>query len=545
MNEIPGGDLAQKALNDLNKKAAGATMKALRRALCTASEPLFRVGLGERYFTTEAGEGAAMLWALATVASYYVANHYGTIAGWMAGFIHLHWLADFLNQPVLAGLSGVAFIVFYFALCRRNAVTIQNLRNQGTVYHSMSRGLPRWSNDNVAGLIAILAILFLFNIFVLVVLGIAAYMAAKLADEQEQVIYSRFLDANDEKLENEYMKAALLGKADPGLTYLARPLSEKKYTPELRNNIADAFTGPATIIAQPPQSRKAMAADYPTPKTGGPSDSRPVTKAPKSDAATGSSASHIAAEEAGAPMPAEKPTVPQAPKMNPRIFTGLIIILAVGLTAGSIAHFWPAMPKEQADYFPAHTVASPTTQAKTVPNPSPPATPLAQSPPAPNKANVPPVATPVFVSKPATMPVVETKTAAAIAVTSTPPTAAATASQNNNQTDQSLKDRLAAAIDSLNSFSNYCMTTLAADRDRIDKLPASVQDRMSAAFQARTKATEWTINRERQDLEQLAASPENAASLEHTISRMTTARGWATNALMAFDQEISKATSQR
>jgi hypothetical protein len=138
-----------------------------------------------------------------------------------------------------------------------------------TVFRSGSHGEIRWNEQTAFRFAAILAGLALLNIFVLVALVFAIVMAEKIASEQQAVIYSRYLDAIDQKLEDQYMKEALLGRAKAGQSYFAQPLSEKDYTPEVREQVAEAWTGGnVAVVAQPRRSgTPAPAANPPTPPT--------------------------------------------------------------------------------------------------------------------------------------------------------------------------------------------------------------------------------------------------------------------------------------
>ena len=269
--EIKLGDAGLKAINTLNKKAALAAMNMFKRALSTASAPLFQRGLGERYFTSESRDGATMIWLLATIASGYVAaSGSGTIAGWLFAQIHLSALARFFDLWYFPALSGFVFIFYYISLCKDNADYLRQFREKGIPYHSMSRGEARWNKETIKPLLAIVAGLFLFNIFVFIVLVFAHGMAMKIANEQQEVIRSRYLDAIDQKLEDQYMKEALLGRAKAGHTYLARPLSEKEYTPEVREQVAEAWVGGnVAVVAKPRRSAQPATPNVARPPTSG------------------------------------------------------------------------------------------------------------------------------------------------------------------------------------------------------------------------------------------------------------------------------------
>jgi len=453
--EIPGGDQLQKRVDDLNKKAAGHAMTWLKRSICTAADPLFKTGMGDRYFTPTAADGAATIWVLATLASCVVATDWGTPAAWLFRHLHLFNLAHHLSQPYLPGFAGLVFLYYYLSLCKKNADILKSFRAADVPYHSMSRGVIRLTKENSPGLIAILAMLLFFDLGVIIAIGVALFMGKKLADEQEQLIYSRYLDTMDEKLENQYLKAGLLGQAKPEQTYLARPLSKKKFTPEQRNNIAEAFTGrTATAVAQP--KPRTGAGNNPTPKTDSPSSRSTPTPAPDAGAASVSNSGHAAVVAAEEPEPASPamPVKPAVSKTNPKLF-GFVMILAVAIAAGSIVRFWPAKPKGIPNDVVTRIVNNPSVPAKAIPNPSPPPAPVVQSQP------------------PQTPPV----TASAVGSKSTVPTADANAaaqadlqSQKPKETGQAIEQittALTNRIAQLAQFTADCQTRLDANDAKI------------------------------------------------------------------------------
>jgi hypothetical protein len=388
--EIKLGDAAQKSINQMNKKAALAVMSSFKRALSTASEPFFRKGLGERYFTSESHDGGMQVWFVGTIASGVIAwMGMGTIAGRLAELIGLPTTAKSLNEWGVPAITGILFITYYSQLCQENAKYLQQFRKQGTPYHSMSRGTVRWNEKNVYLFVAIIAGLLLFNIGVFVLFWIAVGLAKKIANEQEAVIYSRYLDAIDERLENKFMKEALLGRTEPGQTYLARPLSEKKYIPEVREQIADAWTrGSMVIVAKPRRSgQPAVAKNNPSP-------SSPVTKgregesSPVPDAGSTSKAKKDEPEPAAAalsPAPVVKaaaPAKPTAPRVNPKIYLGIMVLLFVTIAAGAIVYLWPAKHTEQPALAARPVVNTPPPQERALPLKPQPVAAVTQSPPA-------------------------------------------------------------------------------------------------------------------------------------------------------------------
>jgi hypothetical protein len=119
----------------------------------------------------------------------------------------------------------------------------------------MSRGTLRWGNDTWIVFVVIAAVLLLFNFFTFVLFVASYAMSAKISAEQQAAIYSRYLDSLDQKIEQEFLENAILGKCPTEITYLTKPLPADM-NPELRNNIAAAAVGkPVKIVAQPPKSK--------------------------------------------------------------------------------------------------------------------------------------------------------------------------------------------------------------------------------------------------------------------------------------------------
>ncbi len=250
--EIPGGEAVQKAINDFNKKAAGALWGKFKRIMATASEPFFRRDLGERYFTAEVAFGATLIWLTATILSCKTGP---LLVPFFEG-MHFNGLAGIFDHQIFPAVGGTIFIIAYLRGCIQNFNRIGQFRNEGKLYHTMSRGQSRWEGDRYFLLIAVLIALFIFVPVLCIMVIISHSISAKLAAEQQAAIYSSYLDALDKKIEEEFMEDALLGECAPEITYLSKELP-RDLNPELRNNIAAAAVGkPVSIVAQGPRKRK-------------------------------------------------------------------------------------------------------------------------------------------------------------------------------------------------------------------------------------------------------------------------------------------------
>jgi hypothetical protein len=99
VTEIPGGDALQGALNNFNKKAAGAGFKFIKRILGTVTEPFFRVGMGERYYTKETHCWGIGFWIVATI--FAVLIPYYSISAWpLCERFGIHLLDPIFNYRI-------------------------------------------------------------------------------------------------------------------------------------------------------------------------------------------------------------------------------------------------------------------------------------------------------------------------------------------------------------------------------------------------------------------------------------------------------------
>ena len=244
----------EKQINQFNKKAAGAAWGWFKRTLGTASEPFFRKGMGERYFTGDGYVGGAMIWIIATIVACMFPA-FGSLAALIFEGLHLYRLAGMCHYLIFPLATGGGLLFLHFKYGGESIALMQKYRAEGTAYHTMSRGTPRWGNENGAFRLVIVATLLAFNLPTGVLFIAACMMSSKIAGEQQAAIYSRYLDALDQKVEQEYMEDAILGKCPTEITYLCKPL-DASLNAELRNNIAAAAVGkPVKIVAQPPKPR--------------------------------------------------------------------------------------------------------------------------------------------------------------------------------------------------------------------------------------------------------------------------------------------------
>ena len=272
VTEIPGGDAFQKAITDFNKKAAGAAWNAFKRHLGTVTEPFFRAGMGERYYTRETQNYGIQLWIVGTLIAYYGPHFWLYLrngASPICAFLHFPRLADFFWHPVFAIVTGGLMVLAQYVFGNQNLRLMARYRNEGAAYHTRSRGISRWGTLEVSFFVVLLFMLLMFNLPVAVLFMLGCAMNAKLKSEQDAAILSRYQDAMDAHVENEYLHDAALGKCPTEIAYLYRPISDK-WKPEVRNNIADALVGrPVSGLVQQRQ-RKGSAQGGSGPRTPAP-----------------------------------------------------------------------------------------------------------------------------------------------------------------------------------------------------------------------------------------------------------------------------------
>jgi hypothetical protein len=433
----------ESAITAITKKSAASFWAKFKRHLSTASEPLLRRDMGERYLSAEAHGGGASLWFIATAVALAVpelrsgaAILFGMANWYRAEHLFSHWL------PTL--VVGGAFSYFHIKFGLQSRALMEQYRAAGTPYHTQSRGIPRWGDNQRFAIIGIAAALLLFD-FPAGILFIASIgMSAKLGREQQAAIRSRYLDALDQRIESEYLEDAILGKCPAEITQLHRPLPAHMNA-DLRNNIAAAAVGkPVTIMAKGPRSGDAPppaensggkggshigVSPQPSgnPRGGAPSvakqepletpmaQPKPEQQPPESFTAESPATPQFVNPRPGTPgMATPKPIEPVQPqpeaqrqktgfsapteaaakaapsatlasqptaKSNKKLFTGLIIVLAVAIAAGSLVHFWPAKSKQLSGQVATRTENSPSVPAEAIPNWPHPVAPVAQPQP--------------------------------------------------------------------------------------------------------------------------------------------------------------------
>lgn len=461
MDEIPGGDAFQNAINNFNKKAAGALFGAVKRILGTASVPFFRKDLGERFFTSEAAAGAVGLWVA------------GLGATWLTGNLVYHLLRLF-GLPTVANvfggwfpsiLVGGTFIAFYVSFCHENGKRLQQFRNEGQLYHSFSRGVPRWESGVVP--FAIIVVVFLFTPILGLLFLIACASSAKLEQEQQAMIYSRYLDALDQRIEKEFMEKALLGECEPQITYLAKPLPND-LDPDVRKDMAAAAVGkPVTLAAVGPKSRKKK----PEAAARSPSPEYEITPSPEPQAQVPPPANPAAV---AATMESTASPKPKSSRLVRFVVAGVIIMSCI---AGLLDYLSHTMGKPKTSATPTGPTFQMENPTPAIPNPSMPAP---QRVPVGNEAQPPrPSATPALapVNPPKPDPAVQLAAAQAEAAKAQ---AALEAQKQRERAElvNQLKSSLANEQNRLDIFRTNCSLKLSDNDARIENVTWTKRKRL-------------------------------------------------------------------
>jgi hypothetical protein len=263
VTEVPGGEAFQNALNKFNLKASGAAFNVVKRVLGTVTEPFFRTGMGERYYSSDTHAYGVAFWIVGTLVAL-IFPFFGSGAWHLLDLAQLHYLANLYPYRTLAILTGIFMVYSQIKLGRHSLHYVATYRSQGKHYHTRSRGFPR-ETSQIFILVFYEVILVLFDLPVGVLFLIGFLMNMKLKAEQDAAIRSRYLDAMDKELENQYLEGAALGDCPTEMTYLNKPLS-KDLNPEVRKGMAAALAGKPVIgVARPRQQRNSSHSGTPPP----------------------------------------------------------------------------------------------------------------------------------------------------------------------------------------------------------------------------------------------------------------------------------------
>ena len=260
--EVPFADPALKAINTAALSLLERAWNSFKIHLGTLTEPFFRVGMGERYFTWRTNLYAVGLWIVVTGLSYFFPE-YVSGARYLSGLAHFYRLEEFFDKPIIPVLTGALMAIVQLIFGLQNLQWAAKCRKEGISHHTRTRGIPRWGFLRTRFFIIFVTFLLLFNAGIAVLFLAGWLMNLKLKVEQDAAIMARYQDVMDAELEKRYLRDAALGKCPTEISYLFNPLSER-IKPEVRENIADALAGtPVTGLAKPRNKMNRSRGDSP------------------------------------------------------------------------------------------------------------------------------------------------------------------------------------------------------------------------------------------------------------------------------------------
>jgi hypothetical protein len=247
-------NLMENALKPLTQKTLTTAWGKFKTQLSTASEPLLRKDMGERYLDSGKLVGGCLIWAVATLIALSM-PFFRSAAGIIFEVMGNAGAAHLFQSWFLTLTIGGALVFVNYRYGIESIALMAKYRADGTPYHTMSRGIPRWGNETMKVTLGIAAVLLIFNLPAGILFLASCAMSAKLASEQQAAIYARYLDALDAKIEQEYLEDAILGQCPTEITQLSKPLPPDMNS-DLRTNIAAAAVGrPAKIVAKAPKAK--------------------------------------------------------------------------------------------------------------------------------------------------------------------------------------------------------------------------------------------------------------------------------------------------
>lgn len=509
-----------KALEDqLAKKLGDGVLKAAKQifmvvlififaSAATATDPYFRKRLGERYFTPIRALMSFFAWSVVTS---------------MTGYPYLSRHAD---PPARVAIIACFVSWSYVTMALIRLGGIRKRRFAGEIWHSRSRGESVFGSENALRDFAIEVVItgglcfcsYYYAAF-FALSRIMGYMADAAARAE---FYNRYLDIQDAKIEAQYMETALREGLAPDHTLgIFNPLS-RGFKGEHRANIA-------RVVAAG-QFGATSADDAPL-------VAKPVPATPQAPSAVVENTKKIAQRIAST--------------LGSKRFLVLcaIVILAAGLVKGGIFLAHTAHVK-----WNRHMVSRPMAQtvvpvtpalrpepaqvtvvAAATPKPTPAAVAPATVVGVPNQLVQPPPATTAVKVDADPVPIAPvTNTSSALEAKTIQPV-------------ELPKSAVAVAIDDLNTFSDYCETTITAANSQIAIIAnPAIRAKFKAEYLQTQASIFQIVAHQRQYLETLKPNdPDSDASLTQAIPSFNLAREHATNTLTRFAAKIYNAGLRR
>ena len=557
--EIPGAAQFEKAVNSWSKRVMASMWADIKRHLSTASEPFHRKQMGERYYSSEALGGSLVIWILSSMVTFLLFLPLGVV-----GFQAPRYLL------ASTFLSCGAMCVATLALGSLSIGTAERYRNEGRPYHSRSRGVPLYGSYTPLVILGIAMLLLVFNPLTGIAFIASLMFSAKLSAEQQAAIFSRYLDAVDQKIENEHLEGAILGEFPIEQTFLHKPLPP--YIPtEVRKDMAAAAVGkPVKFMARPPQpTAGSKPPDGPAATTTLQPD-EPLVRPPapvkpptiKSAAPLSKPVTPPVEKAASIPQPHPEKVEPRPASKSSgfninitlrkavAVFTILFISIAL---AFGISHYRHTLIHRSPVSAPlAAAPAVVIQEPPTVKTPAPP--PPAVKVEAPKQGREPPARAPtVVVEEPQQIPApvvpppavtIQEPRATALSV---PPVTAQVKPES-----QMLAARLASLftneVQAMNEFTNYYAVTIALEKNSVEKLRDPFKKKLAQKIQnnqwwidAGTAKEEQFLNGIKPILDGAGTQEDlqkTLADLEKSIQPMDEFRQSVSNALVPLDAEI-------
>ena len=148
--------MTNNAIAALTKKAAATFWGQFKRLLSTASEPLLRKNMGERYLS--AASGGLIIWIAATALALFWPD-VRSVGAVLDATTSFHRLGHLMNNIVPTILVGGVLVYFHSRFSAENARLMAKYRDDGTPYHTQSHGVPRWEEAPFMPLVIIGALL--------------------------------------------------------------------------------------------------------------------------------------------------------------------------------------------------------------------------------------------------------------------------------------------------------------------------------------------------------------------------------------------------
>lgn len=196
----------------LQGKAFTLIAMLFHRPLATASDPLFRTELGERYFTGKSLVVGVSLYIAATVAS--VAVTHSETTGRPGSFWELiPWWGSILTKLHIPAIVGVLFTLDFFFLGWRNLQLTAERQARGAVWHSFSRGKSLYGTEDPMRDLVITVIITVVMLLLCPLVGLlflaSRILSCQLLAREQARVYATYLDIMDAKIANDNLQTAV------------------------------------------------------------------------------------------------------------------------------------------------------------------------------------------------------------------------------------------------------------------------------------------------------------------------------------------------